>query len=38
MKGLGAKVSKSLPQNLVEMPEREIPLSISSVDSQEIRT
>jgi DNA recombination protein RmuC len=38
MKALGAKVSKSLPQNLVEMPEREAPLSISSVDSQEIRT
>lgn len=38
MKALGAKVSKSLPQNLVEMPERETPLSITSVDSQEIRT
>ena len=38
MKALGAKVSKSLPQNLVEMPERETPRSITSVDSQEIRT
>ena len=32
MKALGAKVSKSLPQNLVEMPQRETPLSISQVD------
>jgi len=38
MKSLGAKTSKSLSQNLVEMPQREAPHSISSVDSQEIRT
>jgi len=38
MKVLGARTSKSLPQNLVEMPQREAPLSISSVDSQETRT
>ena len=38
MKALGAKVSKSLPRNLVEMPEPEAPRSISSVDSQETPT
>jgi DNA recombination protein RmuC len=38
MKALGVKVSKSLPRNLVEMPEREVPRSISSVDSQETRS
>lgn len=32
MKTLGAKASKSLPQNLVEMPQRDTPVSISSVD------
>jgi DNA recombination protein RmuC len=34
MKALGAKVSKSLPQNLVEMPQRDTPQTISSVDKQ----
>ena len=38
MKVLGARTSKSLPQNLLEMPQREAPLSISSVDSQETLT
>lgn len=38
MKALGAKVSKSLPQNLVEMPQAELPkrdaeVTIKSVDS-----
>jgi len=33
MKALGAKVSKSLPQNLVEMPQRESPLSLTSADN-----
>ena len=32
MRALGAKVSKSLPENLVEMPQRDTPRSISSVD------
>ncbi len=32
MKALGAKVSKALPQNLVEMPQRETQRSISSSD------
>lgn len=32
MKALGAKVSKSLPQNLVEMPPREVPRSLSNAD------
>ena len=33
MKALGAKVSKSLPQNLVEMPQREGARAVSSIDS-----
>ncbi|MBT4160061.1 MAG: DNA recombination protein RmuC, partial [Gammaproteobacteria bacterium] len=32
MKALGAKVSKSLPQNLVEMPQRDLPRSVSTAD------
>ena len=32
MKALGAKVSKSLPQNLVDMPQRELPRAVTSVD------
>ncbi|MFT7221106.1 MAG: DNA recombination protein RmuC [Candidatus Azotimanducaceae bacterium] len=33
MKALGAKVSKSLPQNLVEMPHPESPVSLTSADN-----
>ena len=33
MKALGAKVSKSLPQNLVEMPQRDGTRAISSAES-----
>ncbi len=33
MKALGAKVSKSLPQNLVEMPNREGSITISSAEN-----